>query len=187
VDVLCSHLVDPIIRHSDEKSFEELRNEFRSQNLKRIRAMLRKDSLVRYRKDGSVAGRLETGLMTDAPQGRDWRSTKDYLASGEVIPDFTDEFVVVTTKGLERDLEALADDAKALFTAEKVTRPTSPIELGTLDSTDDAAVLKYIDDNVPASSPGKESDGKAATEGEWESAGPTYADLTRTHYPNKTD
>lgn len=106
-----------------QRSFEELQAEFREANRQRIRQMLRKDSLVRYRKDGAVAGRIETGLMTDAPAGRDWRTVKDFMAGGGVVPEPSDEFRVVEGPGLERELADLVRDANALSLHEGVRYP----------------------------------------------------------------
>jgi hypothetical protein len=131
-----------IVLPSDgQRTFEELREEFREANRQRIRRMLRKDSLVRYRKDGTVAGRLETGLMTDAPAGRDWRTMKDFMIAGNAVPEFNEEFRVVAGSGLDRELRDLLRDANALRLHEGVIYPNDNPEgdINHADSTDGGA------------------------------------------------
>lgn len=106
-----------------QRSFEELQSEFREANRQRVRATLRKDSLVRYHKDGTVAGRIETGLMTDAPAGQDWRTVKDFMSQGGSVPEPSDEFRVIEGDGLSRELRDLARDAAALSLHEGVRYP----------------------------------------------------------------
>lgn len=106
-----------------QRSFLELQAEFRAANRERVRRMLRKDSLVRYRKDGTVAGRLEPGLMTTAPEGQDWRTTRDFLAAGGRVPEFDNGFIVLEGAGLDKELEDLVRDANAYAMSETVTYP----------------------------------------------------------------
>lgn len=142
--------------------FVELRNEFREQNRQRIREMLRKDSLVRYRKDGMVAGRLETGLMTTSTG--DWRSVKDYLSSGGTIPEFSDDFRIAIGRGLDKELRDLTRDADLISKSDKVARPESEVERGILPSLADDDVLQFMDQHIHR----KEPDGKAAATDEGE-------------------
>jgi len=115
-----NHIVLPA---DGQRTFDELREEFREANLQRIRRTLRKDSLVRYHKDGTVAGRLETGLMTDAPAGQDWRTVKDFMTAGNAVPEFREEFRVVEGAGLDRELRDLTRDADVLRLHEGVQYP----------------------------------------------------------------
>jgi len=108
-----------------QRTFEELREDYREANRQRVRRTLRKDSLVRYHKDGTVAGRLETGLMTDAPAGRDWRTVKDFMTAGNAVPEFSDEFRVMDGSGLARELRDLARDAAAIALHEGVKYPNA--------------------------------------------------------------
>lgn len=122
-----------------QRSFEELRERYREDNRQRIHATLRKDSLVRYRKDGSVAGRIETGLMTDAPAGRDWRTVKDFMSQGGVVPEPSEEFRVVEGAGLSRELRDLARDAAALALHEGVRYPNDNPEGTTINAEDECS------------------------------------------------
>jgi hypothetical protein len=118
-----------------QRSFEELREAFREANRQRIRRALRKDSLVRYHKDGTVAGRVETGLMTDAPAGQDWRTVKDFMTSGGVVPEPSGEFQVIEGPGLDRELHDLARDIEAVELYEGVKYPDgNPEEIKHADS-----------------------------------------------------
>jgi len=117
---------DSIVLPADgQRSFEELREEFREANRQRIQRTLRKDSIVRYHKDGTVAGRIETGLMTDAPAGQDWRTVKDFMTAGNVVPEFTEEFKIVEGAGLDRELRDLERDVKAVSLHEGVKYPNA--------------------------------------------------------------
>jgi len=106
-----------------QRTFEELRETFREANLQRIRRTLRAHDVVRYRKDGTVAGRVVTGLMTDAPAGLDHRTVGDWRRSGGAIPEFTEEFRVVEGAGLYRELSDLLRDANAMRLHEGVIYP----------------------------------------------------------------
>ena len=147
---------DSIIRSEQQPTFEELRNEYRAENLKRIRAGLRKDRLVRYRKDGTVAGELETGLMTTAPEGQEWRSVKDFLRGGGKVPEFSEDFRIEAGRGLEKELRDLERDTELLEKSDAVERPVSSVECGFLPDLSDDSVLTYMDSHVR-----KESDGSS--------------------------
>lgn len=114
-----------ILPADGQRTFEEMREEYREANRQRIRRTLRKDSLVRYHKDGTVAGRLETGLMTDTPVGQDWRTTRDWSAQGNAVPEFTEDFIIPPSEGLQRELRDLARDAAALTLHEGVKYPNA--------------------------------------------------------------
>ena len=162
-----------------QRTFEELREEFREANLQRIRRTLRKDSLVRYHRDGTVAGRLDTGLMTDAPVGRDWRTLRDYTSQGEAIPEFREEFCIPESLGLDRELRDLARDASALALHEGVRYPHDNPEGNT--HADSATVIDAADEldrilkrtNCPAETqaPEPQQAGGGRTEGVGDTAG----------------
>jgi len=117
---------DGIVLPADgQRSFEELRESYREANRQRIHQTLRKDSLVRYHKDGTVAGRLETGLMTDAPAGHDWRTMKDFMTAGNAVPEFTEEFKIVEGAGLDRELDDLLRDVNTMQLHEGVKYPNA--------------------------------------------------------------
>lgn len=143
-----------------QRTFEELREKFREVNRQRIRRMLRRDSLVRYHRDGTVAGRLETGLMTDAPEGRDWRTLRDFASQGGIVPEFRDgeEFLIPESAGLMREIGDLLRDAAALRLHEGVIYPEE-------DSPDDHGPEAITSCSHTAGDAARDASGERSSDG----------------------
>lgn len=139
---------------TEAKTFAELREEYRAANLKRVRAMTRPDDLQIKDAAGNVVKRVSTGLRTTAPAGQDFRKPDEFLATGEVFPDFTDmpeEFETLPIPSSEaRDL---AKQAKDVTEGERVRYPGNPSgdesrEGPPLESLDEESLLAYTEANV---------------------------------------
>lgn len=162
-----------------QRTFEELRDEFREANLQRVRRTLRRDSLVRYHRDGTIASRLETGLMTDAPVGRDWRTLRDYTTQGGAIPEFREDFRIPESPGLDRDLRDLARDASALALHEGVRYPHDAPEgnphadaTAAIDAADELdRILERTNCPTETQAPESQQAGGRGTEGMGDTAG----------------
>lgn len=145
---------DPIIRSEQQPSFEELRCEFREQNLKRVRQMLHKHLVILRDRHGVEVKRFSTGFSTTQPD--EHRRVDEWLAGGNRVPDFTElagVFDIPDSAGLDKELRDLSRDARLLHQGGDVERPHSSVERGTLQSPeDDTAVLQYLDEQHPPDS-----------------------------------
>ena len=145
---------DPLhIVHSEEQpTFAELRNQYREANRQRIHRLLREDTIT-FRdaagnylrdKDGNVVIR-KTGYLTDRPEGQDYRRLDEARAQGQVIPQFSNDFIIPDAPGLDRELRDLARDAEALCKSEGILHLSERVGDPPLTGLDDESVVDYLD------------------------------------------
>lgn len=139
---------------TEAKSFRELREEFRAENLKRVRAMTRPDDLQLKDKDGNVIKRISTGLRTTAPRGQDYRKPDEFLAAGGEIPNFDampEDFTTLPVPQVK--LEDLAENMQDVLQGERVRHGANPTgdesrESPPLASLDEETLLDYTATHV---------------------------------------
>lgn len=114
-------MADPLRHvHSEEQlSFESLGEKYREDNLQRVRRSLHPHVLVQRNKAGEIVRTIPTGLKTDNPF--EHQRVDDWRKAGGVVPDFTDEFIIPDSKGLQKELRDLTRDAGAMAHYEQVT------------------------------------------------------------------
>lgn len=132
-----------------QRSYEELREQFREANRQRIRAMTRPDDVaIALGKDSTgnpIYQRVKLGgFRTTAPEGHIHSGFDPKVGAG-MYPKFAgeipnvesmpDEFVVVDSPGLDREFRDLARDAKAMQLHEGVQYPNDNPE-GTTTNAD---------------------------------------------------
>lgn len=149
--------LDPLLppgerTQTEAKSFEELRREYRAENLKRVRAMTRPDDLVMKDKDGTELSRISTGFRTTRPAGQDHQRLDEYLVAGGEVPSPGDT-TFTTLPVPAAKLEDLAGNAEGVLRGEQVRHagnPTgdAPREGPDLASLDEQAVLDWTERNV---------------------------------------
>lgn len=108
-----------------QRSYEELREQFREENRQRIHSRLREDVIVIRDANGVEVARKKTGYLTDAPEGHEHQRLDDYIRGGGAPPELSNEFKVIEGSALARELDDLTRDANALALHEGVIYPNA--------------------------------------------------------------